>query len=81
MAINPGPNDSCPCGSGKKFKNCHMNKKPRKWSINVKFQKPVTELGIKRLLDGTIQYFDTAFLSNLKKCRMKLVTIGQKRKK
>jgi uncharacterized protein YecA (UPF0149 family) len=22
-----GRNDSCPCGSGKKFKNCCMNKK------------------------------------------------------
>ena len=21
------PNDPCPCGSGKKFKNCHMNVK------------------------------------------------------
>lgn len=35
-----------------------MNKKPRKWSINVQFQKPITELGIGNLPDGTIQHFD-----------------------
>src|SRR5688572_4261712 len=57
MANDPRPNDPCPCGSGRKFKNCHMNKKPRKWSINVHFQKPITELGIGKLQDGTIQYF------------------------
>jgi uncharacterized protein YecA (UPF0149 family) len=22
----PGRNDPCPCGSGKKFKNCHLKK-------------------------------------------------------
>ena len=58
MAIDLSPKDPCPCGSGKKFKNCHMNKKPRKWSINVQFQKPISELGIGNLPDGTIQYFD-----------------------
>jgi hypothetical protein len=35
-----------------------MSKKPRKWSINVQFPKPVTVLGIKRLPDGTIEHFD-----------------------
>ena len=58
MLINPNKNDPCPCGSGKKFKNCHMNTKPRKWSINVHFQNPITELGIRNLPDGTIQHLD-----------------------
>jgi SEC-C motif-containing protein len=57
MPVDPSPNDPCPCGSGKKFKNCHMHKKPRKWSINVQFQEPVTTLGIGTRPDGTIQYF------------------------
>jgi len=35
-----------------------MSKKPRKWSINVQFPKPVTVLGMKHLPDGTIEYFD-----------------------
>lgn len=58
MTLDPKPNELCPCGSGKKFKKCCMNKKPRKWNMNVQFQKPITELGIGRLPNGTLVYFD-----------------------
>lgn len=26
MSTKPNRNDPCPCGSGKKYKNCHMGK-------------------------------------------------------
>lgn len=44
MVNDINPNDRCPCGSGKKYKNCCGNKKPRKWTLSVQFEKPVTEL-------------------------------------
>lgn len=56
--MEPGPNDLCPCGSGKKFKKCHMNRKPREWSINVEFEKPATQLRIGAFSNGNIQAFD-----------------------
>ncbi len=58
MAIEPNPDDPCPCGSGKKFKKCCMNKKPRQWSINVEFENPATELRIGDFSNGNIQAFD-----------------------
>jgi len=58
MVIEPNPNDPCPCGSGKKFKKCCANKKPRQWSINVQFEKPATELRIGDFSNGNIQGFD-----------------------
>ncbi len=32
-----GRNDPCPCGSGKKYKNCHMDKEEHKKSSNKSF--------------------------------------------
>jgi hypothetical protein len=32
MAAKPGRNDRCPCGSGKKYKNCCAEKQARKMS-------------------------------------------------
>lgn len=32
MAAKPGRNDRCPCGSGKKYKNCCAEKESRKMS-------------------------------------------------
>lgn len=58
MAKEPNTNDPCPCGSGRKFKKCCMNKKPRKWSINVEFEKPATEIRIGDFSNGHIQGFD-----------------------
>ena len=29
MSNRPGRNDPCPCGSGKKYKNCHAGKEHR----------------------------------------------------
>jgi len=58
MATEPNPNAPCPCGSGKKFKNCCANKKPRQWSINVQFEKPATEIRIGDFFNGNIQGFD-----------------------
>ncbi len=58
MVTEPSPNDPCPCGSGKKFKKCCMNKKPRQWSINVQFEKPATELRIGNFSNGKIQGFN-----------------------
>lgn len=28
-----GRNDPCPCGSGKKFKDCHMKVKGSSWNV------------------------------------------------
>lgn len=28
-----GRNDACPCGSGKKYKNCHMREVERKYAV------------------------------------------------
>lgn len=36
-----GRNDSCPCGSGKKYKKCCLVNKPRSTNINFKFRNPV----------------------------------------
>ena len=81
MSIDPSPNDPCPCGSGKKFKNCHMNKKPRKWSINVQFQEPVTTLGIGKQPDGTIQYFSNGVPIKPGKVNYETVYDRKKKKK
>ena len=35
-------NDPCPCGSGKKFKKCCIDKKPRTTRIKFDFEEPVT---------------------------------------
>ncbi len=35
-------NKRCDCGSGKKFKKCCMNKKPRTTQITVEFSEPTT---------------------------------------
>jgi len=37
----PGRNDPCPCGSGKKFKKCCINKKPRKQVVVVGSPEPL----------------------------------------
>src|SRR5882762_7872880 len=36
-----GRNDSCPCGSGLKFKKCHADKKPRKRTVSFDFGRSV----------------------------------------
>jgi len=81
MGLDPSPRDPCPCGSGKKFKNCCMKKKPRKWSINVQFQKPITELGIGNLPNGTIQYFDNGVLVKPAKVGYEIGYDREKKKK
>lgn len=81
MAINPSPNDPCPCGSGKKYKNCHMKKKPRKLSISVHFEKPVTVLGVRDLPDGTIQHFDNGVHVKPEKVGYEIGYDRQKKKK
>ena len=39
-----GRNDPCPCGSGKKYKKCCINKKPRKKVVMVGSPEPLTGL-------------------------------------
>jgi hypothetical protein len=58
-----------------------MNKKPRKWSINVQFQKPVTTLGIGKRPDGTIQYFSDGVPIKPRKVDYETVYDRTKRKK
>ena len=49
----PGRNDPCPCGSGKKYKRCCENKKPRENMIYLGFAEP-TVSGIQTLPDGRL---------------------------
>ncbi len=37
----PGRNDSCPCGSGKKYKRCCIDKKPRERSVMIGSSEPL----------------------------------------
>jgi len=39
-----GRNDTCPCGSGKKYKKCCINKKPRQQEIYVGTKEPIKGL-------------------------------------
>ncbi len=39
--IKIGKNNPCPCGSGKKYKNCCLNKKPREQAIMVGSSEPL----------------------------------------
>ena len=41
MQIRKQANKKCPCGSGKKFKNCCMNKKPRTTIVTMDMGEPV----------------------------------------
>lgn len=38
---NAGRNDPCPCGSGKKYKKCCLNKKPREHSVIIALSEPL----------------------------------------
>ena len=40
-----GRNEACPCGSGKKFKNCHMGREEELWAIET--QRMKEEIGEK----------------------------------
>jgi hypothetical protein len=55
MAKGNMRNKLCACGSGKKFKYCCMNKKPRTTSITMDMGKPVVVNGIRMLPDGTVE--------------------------
>jgi len=55
MIMNIRKNDPCPCGSGKKFKNCCFNKKPRIWSVTMDMGKPTVVNGVIKLPDGTFE--------------------------
>lgn len=38
----PGRNDPCPCGSGKKYKRCCIDKKPRVRSVMIGSSEPLS---------------------------------------
>jgi hypothetical protein len=48
-------NKPCPCGSGKKFKHCCMNKKPRTTAITMDMGKPVAVNGVRVSPDGSVE--------------------------
>ena len=43
-----GRNDKCPCGSGKKYKNCCLNSEPVKPSLSQSRQKPKLSFSLER---------------------------------
>ncbi|MDM8566189.1 SEC-C domain-containing protein [Candidatus Halobeggiatoa sp. HSG11] len=55
MPIGNQRNKLCPCGSGKKFKKCCINKKQRKVSITMDMGKPVAMNGLRISSRGSIE--------------------------
>lgn len=47
MSTGNQRNNLCPCGSGKKYKKCCLNKKPRTTSITMDMGKPVVANGLR----------------------------------
>lgn len=47
-------NKDCPCGSGKKFKRCCMNKKPRQSRIAFRPREPASQTRFRFSADGSI---------------------------
>jgi hypothetical protein len=48
-------NKPCPCGSGKKFKDCCRGKMPRITSITTDMGKPMVVNGVRMSADGTVE--------------------------
>lgn len=55
MPTNNQRNNPCPCGSGKKYKKCCLNKKPRIVSITMDMGEPVDVNGVKISPTGSIE--------------------------
>lgn len=53
-----GRNESCPCGSGKKFKRCHLPVQPRTHQLTLDFGVPVRPTEYSISPDGRITMFD-----------------------
>ncbi len=56
MATDILRNNLCPCGSGKKFKKCCMNKKPRNICITTDMGRPVEVNGIRVSPSGYFEF-------------------------
>lgn len=50
-----GRNQPCPCGSGRKYKNCHSGKKPRQRRVTLDFGRAVNPDETHVAPDGTVQ--------------------------
>ena len=48
-----GRNDPCPCGSGKKYKNCHLGKDQEAPSSKIKFKAKLLSKPQVNLMDRT----------------------------
>jgi hypothetical protein len=46
IALKPGRNEMCPCGSGKKFKKCCIDKKDRQYNLHYEFDGPISIIAL-----------------------------------
>jgi hypothetical protein len=60
MVISPSRNDPCPCGSGKKFKHCHLGQKPISIATTVKWETPQVVTGATVEPDGRVTFHTPA---------------------